>query len=216
VNAYVTEEEQIERLKSWISEYGATVIISIIAVIVFSFGWRYWVNHQEMARAQASEAYEDMVISMMNNQDSFAVVKADYVIKEYPSTPYAKLAAFYVAQQAVYQHDYIKANNQLQWVIQHAGSASIRQIAKIRAARVLLAAGKPQEALNLLSNPEDKAFIPATNAVRGDIYLALGNKAKAIQSYQTALSATHKTDANMLILQMKLADLAFTNSNMVA
>lgn len=216
MDAYVTEEEQIERLKNWLREYGATVLISVIAVIVFSFGWRYWLNHQEMVRAQASEAYEDMVISMMNNQESFAVIKADYVIKEFPSTPYAKLAAFYLAQQAVYQHDFIKAGKQLQWVIQHAGSSSVRQIAKIRAARVLLAEGKPQEALNLLTKTEDKAFIPATDAVRGDIYLALGNKVKAVQSYETALSATQRADANTLVLQMKLADLARVNTNMMA
>ena len=213
---YVTEEEQIEQLKGWFKEYGPTVIISIIIVIAFTFGWRYWNNHQEMTRAQASEAYEDMVISMMNNQERFAVLKANYVIKQYPATPYAKLAAFYLAQQAVYQHDLNGADLHLKWIMQHSASSSVRQIARIRAARILLAQGKFDEALKLLQTPEEKAFIPATDAVRGDIFLAMGNKAMAKKSYETALLASKKVDGNMLILQMKVADLARATTNTLA
>ena len=50
----------------------------------------------------------------------------------------------------------------------------------------LLAEGNSKQALSLLDKPEDKAFISATDNIRGDIYLALGNKTAAKQAYPKA------------------------------
>lgn len=207
MKVYATEEEQVESIKNWLKEYGSTVILSVAIVIAISYGWRFWQGHQETINAQASSAYEELLISQMNGQPRFTTLKAQYIIKQYPSTPYAKLAAFVLAQQDVYNNNYSDADQQLKWVVQNT-KGSMQQIAKIRYARVLLAEGNSKQALSLLDNPEDKAFISATDNIRGDIYLALGNKTAAKEAYQAAYNAAPNNDSSKPLIQMKLADLA--------
>lgn len=216
MKVYTTEEEQVERIKNFVKDYGLTVIITLIVVIGVSFGWRYWQNRQEAIREQASSTYEQVVITSMSGQTKEAAIRAEYVIQQYPTTPYAQLAALVLAQQAVTAGNLAEADSQLKWVIQQGGKSSIAQVAKIRDARVLSAEGKNQEALSLLAEPMPQAYFAAAESVKGDIYLAMNNKAQAKLAYQQAIRSSPRGDSMAPLVEMKLADLATLNSSTTA
>src|SRR5690349_1420885 len=95
---YITEEEQVERIKRWIKEYAPTIIISILIVVMGTFGWRYWNRHTDGILAAASNSYEQLLSSEMNNTPGTATM-AEAIITNYSKTPYAKLAALLLAKQ---------------------------------------------------------------------------------------------------------------------
>src|SRR5829696_2190871 len=104
---------------------------------------------------------------------------ANNLLTEYKNTPYADMAALYLAKTEVDKNNYQAAQTHLNWLIKHSDSAAIKQIAKDRAARIYIVAKKPQEALDLLTKVNDESYISAIESIRGDAYLALGNKIKA-------------------------------------
>ena len=207
MNVYTTEEEQIEHLKTWIKNYGTSILIAVLIVIVGSFGWRYWRSHQETLRAQASVGYEQMLSSFASKDQETTALQANRLLTQYASTPYAKLAALTLAKLAVAKGDLGTAKTKLQWVLDNAKDPALRQIARIRIARILLAQKKPQQALQVLANIDDRGYLAMVEAVKGDVFVALGKDAEAKTAYKKALVLFSKANIKIPLLQMKLANL---------
>lgn len=209
METYMTDEEQVERIKKWLNEYASTIIVSILIVVIGTFGWRYWAEKKDTIRMQASNAYMQLLSSTMDkNSDAFQVkAQSESIMKNYASTPYAKLAALILAKQEVELGDQARAMKELQWVMQTASTNSLKQIARNRLARIYIASGQANMALTQLQTVNDKAYLSAIDAIRGDAYVALGNTQLARMAYQSALTALSEKDESRAMLQMKLSDL---------
>ncbi len=203
--AYETDNEQIELLKRWWENYGKWVIFAVVLGVALGFGWRYWQKQQIDQRQQASLLYQQLVQADIQKKNEPVLQLSTEISKRYPHSTYAVLANLMAAKTAVDQNNNDMAVQKLQWVIEHSKNASIRQIARLRKSRVLLAQNKPDEALKLLSTVDDKVFQPAVDEVMGDIYLAQGNYDKARQAYQSAQSSTLGDDP---LLAIKLSGLS--------
>ena len=53
---YLSDEEQVERLKSWGSENGTFLLASVFVAVLGIAGWNYYGSYQEDAGEQSSEA----------------------------------------------------------------------------------------------------------------------------------------------------------------
>lgn len=206
MDIYSTDDEQLERIKKWVKEYAPTVIISILIVVVATFGWRYWMQRVNNVRADASNTYEQLLSNAMNNGAGIQE-QAQNLIKKYSSTPYAKLAALLLAKEEIQSGDMAGAQKELNWVIQESDVDSIKQIARDRLARLLISENKADQAIEILKTVNDKAFLTAIDAIRGDAYVAIGNTEMARKSYQAALAILPAVDDNRPLLVMKLNDL---------
>lgn len=205
---YLTEEEQIQQLKNWLKQYGLTILIGIIIALVLSFGWRYWQQYQNKILLHASSVYDEMLTLKAQNNLDGVIVQAKKLQSHYPSTPYAEMAAFMLANDAVLKNNYQEGINQLTWVLNNSKEHSIREIARIRIARILLTENKSQEALDLLKKVDDKNFIGLVEEVKGDAYLLMQDSALARKSYQLALKDLPNAEVTRPILQMKFDNLA--------
>lgn len=204
MNAYMSEEEQIQKIKDWWKKYGNTIIVGLIIFLGLSFGWRYWHSYKAKRAEQASILYEQALSAEMSHKmDSFKLY-ADQLINNYASSPYASFASFMLAREAVYANKLREAEQHLQWVIDHSGSKGFKQIARIRAARVLLTNKQPPKALELLQKVVDKAYQSVVAELQGDIYIAMGNKANALSAYKTAIAEISKKGLTSPILEMKI------------
>jgi len=203
--AYETDHEQFELVKKWWADYGKWVAVAILIGLVVGFGWRYWQRQQLVHRQQASLLYEQLLAAnSRNNYDAMTQIAGE-MVKRYPQMEYASMANLLAAKAAVMQDHNEAGLQKLQWTLDHSGNASLKQIARLRAARLLLTLNKPGEAQKLLSVVEDKTYQPAINEVQGDIYLALGDHAKARQSYQAAQVGFSELVGQDVILSMQLA-----------
>lgn len=207
MNTY-TEAEQIELIKKWWKEYGVAIVMGIVIAIVLGFGWRYWQQRHEEKLAHASMRYEQLLTNIVNGNSTAAENQANRLMDRYPHTPYAELAGLQVARQEVYQGNLPAAERNLRWIMRRGGTPDLRQVARLRVARLLLAQNESDEALTLLQHVDDKSYTPAIDELRGDILAAQGKAAAARLAYQDAIKALPGLNIMQPLLEMKLNDLA--------
>lgn len=183
-----TDEERIESIRRWWQENGAAVIIGLVLGIALLVGWRLWSGYAENRVLQASDRYE--ALQDAARRDSEAALEQARTLAEGASgTPYALLAALQGARLAADRGDLEMAEAQLRRVMESARHEDQVQLARLRLARVLLADGRPEEALTLLEAETSDAFLALARELRGDAYIALGRKTEARTAYDEAMMA---------------------------
>jgi len=205
---YLTEQEQIQQLKNWIKQYGLTVLAGIVLALFISSGWRYWQTYRNKILSHASVIYDEMLTLRAQNNVEGASVQAKKLLSHYPKTPYAAMAALMLARQAVFNKNNAEATTQLNWVLDHSQDSALREVTRIRLARLLIAEMKSKAALDLLEKVDDKSFIGLVDEVRGDALLNEKDTKAARNAYHLALSEIPNAEINRPILQMKYDNLA--------
>ena len=186
LDGYVSEKEQIESIRKWWSANGKFLIVAIIAGLAIGFGWRYFHGYQIRRAEQASVIYQSVLQADVQNKIPTAQGGTEILIKDFSHSPYASLSALIYAKEAVSQNDLSAALTKLQWVIDHGNVKSLKQIARINAARILLSQGKTAAASAQLKGVDDKQFQPVIDWVQGDIDSKEGNIEKAKVDYNAA------------------------------
>jgi predicted negative regulator of RcsB-dependent stress response len=208
---YLTEQEQIQQLKTWIKQYGPTILASILIAVAVTSGWHYWQNYRNKILTHASAVYNEMLALRAQNNINGATIQAKKLISHYPKTPYAHMAALLIAREAVINKNYPEAITQLTWVINHSKDPSLREISRTRLSRIFIEENKPDEAIQLLTKLDDKNFIGLVDEIRGDAYLAKKDSASARKYYRSALDELPNAEEIRPILQMKYDNLATNN-----
>ena len=201
--------EQAEYVKKWCREYGFGILIGIIFAVFISWGWNYWRQAKENNLLKASMQYERLIAAITTSENTVILNKlAEGLLKNYPYTPYASLAALQLAKLAINQNNLSDAENRLFWVIDHGHNHALQSIARLRLARIFLAQNQAKEALNILAKNEDKTYFPIFLEEKGDILNNLGHSKEALQSYLAAKRAFGNTIGRPL-LEMKINNLAY-------
>jgi predicted negative regulator of RcsB-dependent stress response len=213
VSTYLTEQQQVEQITLWWKKYGLSTIIIFIIALAAGIGWRFWLQHREVKLERGSTHYEELLNAVVNDDKASAMKEANLLKSNYRYTPYAALATLMLARGYVYQNDYANAETELSWVMKHASANSLREIARLRFARILLQEGKPQETLKLLQKIDDIAYIPVIEELKGDSYMLLKQNDNARAAYQQALHSIPDYTAMRPILAMKLDNLATGESH---
>ncbi|MGP1609836.1 MAG: tetratricopeptide repeat protein, partial [Burkholderiales bacterium] len=91
-----------------------------------------------------------------------------------------------------------------QWVIENAKEDELRDVARLRLARVLIDEKKPDEALKLLETKHGDSFTGLYADVKGDVLLAQGKRQEARAAYQVALDKSDAASPLRQIIQLKL------------
>lgn len=204
----LTAIEQAENVKKWCREYGIGILIGIIFAVLITWGWNYWRQEKENNLLLASMQYERLMASIaMDEKNTILNSLADALLKNYPYTPYASLAALQLAKLAVNENNLIEAANRLVSIIDHGHNHALQSIARLRLARILVNQNRAKEALNLLSKNEYKAYIPIFLEKRGDILNNLGQSKEALQNYLAARQAFGNIEQPLL--EMKINNLAY-------
>lgn len=203
----MTEQEQIDLLKNWIKQYSLVILAGVLAAAIAIFGWRTWQERQYRILSHASAVYDEMLTLRAQNNADGTLIQAQKLLNRYPKTTYAQLAALMLARDAVYKKDYVKAVNQLNWILDHSSEPSMRQIARLRLARIQLAEHQATESIKTLATVEDKSFSGLINEERGDAYYAMKETKKAQAAYQQALNDLPNADVIRPLLQMKYDNL---------
>lgn len=203
----VTEQEQLDAFKQWWEKNGKIVIVLAIAVLVAFLGGKTWRDYNAGQSENASVQFEMMLAAMEQGDSSSAIDIGGRLIGQFASTPYSSLASLALAKLHVEKGDAETARTHLQWAMDSAKQDEVKMVARLRLARLLVSENLLDEAMNLLSTVEAGPFTAPFEEVKGDIYLAKGDKEQARSAYNKALnmSATATVDSNNL--RMKLDDL---------
>lgn len=199
-------EEQVERLREWWKQYGKAVIAGVVMAIIAAVAVQSWRVNQREHRDAASAEYSQM-LSLLDSDPKQAMGVAERLAGDYDDTVYASLAALLHARLSADQGDWDAAAKQLVWVLDHGDEDGLVHIARLRLAQVMLQQGEADKALALLKDIDTPAFRSEYDEIRGDAYLAKGDKDKARDAYSKALAAA-ALQRDTGLLQMKLDDLA--------
>jgi predicted negative regulator of RcsB-dependent stress response len=191
MNVYLSDKEQIQMVKSWWKEYGPTIIITIALFLLLSSGWHYWQRYLIKQKILASTMYSQMIEAQIHKKNSETKVFADNLIKKFPRSAYASLASMLLAKEAITTNNLDDAQKNLEWVIKNGKQEELRELARIRTARILIAKNKPQDAVALLQQSKNSTYAAAKQEVIGDALLAQQgekNEQAAAASYRKALN----------------------------
>lgn len=200
------DEAEVENLKRWWSENWKSLAAGLVIGLLGIFGYEGYKRHQQSVAEQASQVYEDLKAAATANKADEAVALGDRLVKDFGNTPYATGAALRLAQLAVEQGKLDDAVTRLQWVTEHGKDDGLRDLAKLRLARVLWQQKKNDDALKLLDG-DHGAYAALFSELRGDIKLSAGDRVAARAAYEDAVKAS-TGDASTTGLQRKLDDLA--------
>ncbi len=208
MSAYLTEEQQVAEIKRFWRTYGRSLMLALLLGLALTYGLRYWQSHQQATTEKASVLFERMINSEMNGNQKASRSQGLALVEQYAGGSYANFAALLLAKQAVKDNNLTEAIKQLKIVIHDTDNLSMRQIARLRAARIYLELKQPKQALALLEHLDDKSFRPMVQEIQGDAYIALGDNTKARQLYDAAAKALPALDITPSpLLQIKLDNL---------
>jgi len=203
---FETEEQQLEAIKKWWKENSNMIIGGIAVGISAIFGWQYYQSESIVHAENASVLYEQVVVSLENPASiNDQLVRVNTLQAEYSDTPYAGLAALLLAKQQMASGQFVKAQQQLSWLVTNAQQEEVKYLAQIRLARLLSNQQQIDEALNILNESYPDSFKSMVYELKGDVLLLKGDLAKAKSAYQQAMSATTSPGR---WLQQKIDDIA--------
>ncbi len=216
MSVYMTEDEQLEAIKKWWKRYGNLVTVFFSLVLLSIAGYRYMQWHQAKLTQQASITYENMMISFSNQNIKSVRSYANELIKNYEHTVYADAAHMTLAKIYISKEKFDQAKNELQTVANNSKMLSLKQVAKIRIARIMAAGKEYTNALGELSSIDDKAYLPVINELKGDIYSLTGQYKEAMDAYRMALDEDKVNGMGNLYLEMKTNELAIKTQSMIS
>jgi predicted negative regulator of RcsB-dependent stress response len=215
-----SEEEQVEALKRWWKDNGSSLLTGVMLVLAVFFGVRYWQGAQLSNSAAASDLYQQIAdlaiagVSQPVSEEAVLGAQAIYASlkNEYPDSIYTRYAALAIARFQVETNQLDLAAAELQWLLDNPDIGLLKKVdeellltARVRLARVKVAQGMAQEALDLLGAVEPGAFAGSYAEVEGDALLSLGRRDEARAAYERALALLGT--GNPVLLQLKLQDL---------
>ncbi len=204
---YNSEEEQVEALKAWWDKNGTSVIIAIVVVLLGVFGWQTWQKNQRSQAESASIALQKVMDSLQTSPDA-ALEAGRELTAQNPPAVYSTMASLAMARAAVEKNDLDGAAAYLQAALKDANQPELQQLARLNLSRVLLAQGKPDEALRELLSGQAGSMQAAYDELRGDIMLTQGKIADARSAYINALTGFRDSAEKKELVQLKLDDLA--------
>ncbi len=183
------EQEQISALKAWWEKYGNLVTGLIVAAALASVSWQGWQWYQGRKAAEAGALYFAVQQAAGNQDAQRAREAAGRLIGDYSGTVYAQLGALLSAATQFEGGDLDSARAQLEWAADQGRDQTLRELARLRLAAVLLQKGEHDAALARLQSAPRGAYAARFADLRGDVLAAQGKPAEARMAYQAALEA---------------------------
>jgi len=208
VDDLLSEKEQIEQIRSWWSEYGGYVIVGIAAGALLLFGVNYYKSSKLKEQLEASALYESLTTHVVEGNVEKAEVVADQLGTTFADTTYSAQAKLAIARLYMDNNRDQDATDALTRLLDGAASEELKQVARLRLARILLYQDKPQAVVDLLDGQDTPAFAAAYGEALGDAYHALGRIADAQAAYQAVLlDPLSQGTVDQQLVQWKALDL---------
>lgn len=186
---HIQDEEQVEALKRWWDENGRSTVVAVGLAIAGTLGWQQYQAWDAGRVAAASDLYAD-VLRVSEDETQYEALRTQVgrLTDEHSGTTYAVFAAMQLAAHAVDRGEWSEAESQLKWALEQQPGPRVRELIRLRLARVMAAAGNEGDALVLFAEGSD--VYPVSFAMaEGDLHLSQGREAEALAAYRRAESA---------------------------
>jgi predicted negative regulator of RcsB-dependent stress response len=207
VDEYLSEREQAEQLRIWLRENWIWLVAGVALTVGGYFGYRWWESRQAAHSVEGGQRFAAMLDAIGAGRKDEGLEIAGEVTGEYADTPYADQARLVLARLDVDSGNLAGAETRLAAVAADSKDPDLRIVARLRLARVQLAQGRYDAALESL----DAVATPAVDArvaeLRGDVLLARGDRAGALAEWRKAQDAAEADPATGALVDAELLSL---------
>ncbi len=200
---YLTDEEQIAKLKAWWEENGTGLVVGLILVIGGVIGWRWYDGYRTEKIESASTLYEEFLASEGEIREQLAAS----IDAQIPDTSYQVFTLLHRAHAAAEEADFATTEALLVRAVAAAPDALLADVARLRLARVLQQGDRSDDALAVLGAIRGEGFRSHVAELKGDIHLTRGETVLAHEAYSAALVELSEGEVRPM-LEMKVADTA--------
>ena len=155
---------------------------------------------------EASEIYQTLGLLDPSESDTIKDA-ANKLMTDYIATPYAGRAAVLQARTEFLAGETDESKAKLEWAIANAQETSVKAIASLQLARILLDNKDYAGAEKILSADVDPGYDGLKNDLQGDILLAQGKIDEAKKLYASALNNLESDGRLYLFTKQKLESL---------
>ena len=208
MDAYKSDKEQWEDIKTWLKENGAWIVAGAALGVGGIYGYRYWQVREDTRAIAAHGRYAEVLNALNADKRDAALAQINALDADYSNTPYVDQARLALARWNVEHARLADAIEPLTLVMSESRDEVLQLVARLRLARILIEQHKIDDALKLLDGAGSSAFDPRYQEVRGDALFAKGDRAAALGAYRAAATADLPGVVNTDLLKLKIADLA--------
>jgi predicted negative regulator of RcsB-dependent stress response len=207
MDAYATEEQQVEAIKNWFKKYGNMLSWALIVILASYCVWQYWNHHQNVVKNKASDQYAAL-LQAVEAQDSATIqTNASTLIKDYSNSVYAVFANFYLVDEFIKSREFDKAEEKLKWIVENANQPQLAALGQWRLMKLYDAQNKPDEVIAIYDSRKADTFLTLMAELKGDVLLKKGDKEGAMKAYKYAYDASPEEGMHGPLLKMKMDEL---------
>lgn len=198
------EQQQLEIIKAWLRRYGNWVAAAVAVAAIAGAAFMGYHRYQHGQEEKASTLYAKL--TEMGKEPDVKKIRlaASNIMESFPKTPYAARAALMVAGRDFDAGEMDDATIQLQWVLDHSKEPELKDVARLRLARVLFDQKKYADAIAALDAPHGDAFDGLYSDLKGDIFMAEGKRDQARSAYLLALNKIDRGSPYRNLVSVKL------------
>ncbi len=210
MSEYLSDEEQVERLKSWWNENGTFLVVGLLVTIVGIGGWNYYGSYKAEIGEKSSQSYRDYLELEKGNRSG----AAEKLTEDFGGSAVHVLALLDQAKEKLSDGDLSGAEALLSEAVNVASNDLLIDLSRIRLAKVQYQLEKSREALGTLEKIKSKGYLSWALELKGDMHVDLGEIELAHQSYKAALKELGE-EVERPLLKLKLDNSAPFNGKFI-
>jgi predicted negative regulator of RcsB-dependent stress response len=204
----MNDDDRVLVLRRWWEGNGTSLVVTLVLVIAAVIGWRWYNEYTQTRDEAASATYQRYLEARQHDAkpEEVATILAT-LDNDFRRTGYRAFSLFYRAHDAAEAQDFAKATELLETVVKDVKDDRLREVARLRVARLQVQAGNTDAALETLRKITGPGFRSYVAELKGDILLGQHKIDEAREAYEAAAAAAEE-GAPQPVLQMKIVDLA--------
>lgn len=200
---YLTDEEQLDKLRKWWEDNGLVMVGAVVLAVVGVVGWNWYGEHQSETIAVTSDLYVDYLEAEGAERETIEATLA----AEYPDSIYRALILLRKAKAETDDENLEAALALLNEALPLVDEDTLADLVRMRIARLQQALDQSDAALQTLSGVRSLGLRSQVQELKGDIHMARGERALAHEAYSAAL-AEAPDQAGRPLLRLKVSDTA--------
>lgn len=200
---HVAEDDDTQKLRAWWKKNGMGMVAGVAIGVAGVGGFKGWQVYSENRALSASDVFQEMLAYDESGSVEQAQDRAQMLAKDYRSTPYVDMAYLMIAKLAIKNNELSNAMEALTHVMIKSNDPAMRQLARLRLARVTLLAGDLVRAQELVTTDDVGGFESEYPEVLGDILVAQHKYSDAAKAYDRALQALAPASSSRALLTSK-------------